>query len=455
MSRPGFHFTAPAGHINDPLGVTWHQDADGGRYELFFQYNPDGPEWAVACRWGQTSAPDLVRWGPTSTALSPAAGEAGCWSGSVAVTDDGTPVIAYTRVEEGRIALGSVVLAAGDRSWRRWTADLDPVLPGPPDDEPDNVVVQFRDPFLLRRDGEWLMVVGGGRADRTAAAWLYRSSDLRSWRPDGVLASRSADETDPVPTGSAWECVQLLEVDGAWVLLVSVWDGDPRYGACAVGDFDGARFTARRWHRLAATDPPYATTAFRDAAGRPCLISWLREPGRGGDDWAGMLSVPWTMRVTGDRLRLAPHDDVATLRTGVVARLDGPGSTPPMPPFLDLEVMAPAGGRSELHGPDGAVLTVDVRSGEAALLAPGQDAARLAVAADAPTVRLLVDAGLVEAVTSAGEYAVLRLPHQGPLRLVAPDDGVRIVAHAMPSSADESGTGAAIVGDHPTTGAPR
>ena len=38
--RPGYHFTAPAGWINDPLGVTWHEDATGGRYELFFQFNP-------------------------------------------------------------------------------------------------------------------------------------------------------------------------------------------------------------------------------------------------------------------------------------------------------------------------------------------------------------------------------------------------------------------------------
>jgi beta-fructofuranosidase len=437
-ARPGFHFTAPAGHVNDPLGITWHEDADGpGRYELFFQFNPDAPEWAVACRWGQASSPDLVRWGPTSTALAPGPGEAGCWSGSVAVDDDGVPVIAYTRVQEGRIPVGSVVLATGEPGWRRWTADPDPVVPGPPEDG----VVQFRDPFLLRSGADRLMVVGGGRADGTAAAWLYRSPDLRSWRFDGVLAERPSEVRDPVWTGTAWECVQLVEVDGAWVLVVSVWDGDPLFVACAVGSFDGARFTARRWQRLAATDLPYATTTFRDATGRPCLLSWIREPGSRGDGWAGMLSVPWTMRVVGDRLLLAPHPDVATLRTGVAARIDGSGSTPPLPPFLDVEVAAPAGGRLEVSGADGLALVLDVGADHASLTVPGRDAVRVAVAPGSDAaVRLLLDAGLVEVATSAGEQAALRLPAAGPVRLAVPAGGgdVRVAVHAMPGVADGS-----------------
>jgi beta-fructofuranosidase len=77
--RPGFHVTAPSGWINDPLGVTWHRADGRGRYELFVQFNPDAPEWVPACRWGQLSSPDLVRWEWTGTALAPHPGETGCW----------------------------------------------------------------------------------------------------------------------------------------------------------------------------------------------------------------------------------------------------------------------------------------------------------------------------------------------------------------------------------------
>ncbi len=75
---------------------------------------------------------------------------------------------------------------------------------------------------------------------------------------------------------------------------------------------------------------------------------------------------------------------------------------------------------------------------------------RLGVAPDAgPAVRLLLDAGLVEVATSAGEYAALRLPGAGPVRLLVPADGggdVRVTAHAMPVAADQAAGGAAIVG---------
>ena len=431
--RPGYHFTAPSGHVNDPLGITWHVDprTGEGRYELFFQHNPDAPEWAVACRWGQTSSPDLVRWGPPTTALSPADGEAGCWSGSVGVLDDGSPVIAYTRVTEGRLALGSVVLAPGDHGWERWTAEPDPVLPGPP--EPD--VVQFRDPFLLRLGEEWGMVVGGGRRDGTAVAWLYRSPDLRAWRLDGVLAERPTTDGDPLWTGSAWECVQLVEADGAWVLVVSAWDEDPRHVACAVGEFDGHRFTARRWQRLAATDLPYATAVFRDAQGRPCLVSWLREPGSAGNGWAGMLSLPWRMRVRGDRLLLAPHPDVDTLRGGVACRIDGNGAASGLPPALDVELAGT--GTLELHGPDRPVLVVTLAPDRVLLEVPGAQAVRLDGGDGEAGVRLLLDAGLAEVATPAGQYAALRLPWPGPVRLVVPadgDGGLRGAGYAMSDS---------------------
>jgi NAD(P)H-flavin reductase len=106
-----------------------------------------------------------------------------------------------------------------------------------------------------------------------------------------------------------------------------------------------------------------------------------------------------------------------------------------------VEVVAPAGGRLEVSGDDGPVLAVDVGTGHASLSVPGQDPVRVAVAPGAePAVRLLVDAGLVEVATSAGEYAALRLPGTGSLRLTVPagSDDVRVTAHAMPVAADRS-----------------
>ncbi len=69
------------------------------------------------------------------------------------------------------------------------------------------------------------------------------------------------------------ECPQLVEVGGRWAVIVSVQvDGTP---GPVVARFLGGPDV---WHPLAAGASAYATSAFRDRDGRPCAISWLREP---------------------------------------------------------------------------------------------------------------------------------------------------------------------------------
>ena len=423
MTRPGFHVTAPSGWINDPLGVTWH----GSRYELFVQHNPDAPEWAPACRWGQLTAPDLVRWRWVGTALTPAAGE-GCWSGAVAVGPDGVPVILYTSVRTEALDVGAVALAVGDPDWRTWTIDpAGPVVPGPPPDVP---MTSFRDPFVRRDGNGWRMVVGGGLADGRPAAVQYSSTDLRRWTFDGVVA-------DAPGPGSVWECVQLFPLEGAWVLLVSVWDdGSPRHVACAVGAYDGGRFTPWSWRRFTVTDAVYATTTFPDAAGRRGAISWVREPAGAG--WAGMLSLPVVLSRDGDRVLLTPHPDVDGLRTGVLADLapsDGE-VLGPFDPFLDLTAeLAPGGGTVRLTVGD--LLTAVVGDGGVRLARPGRDDERISVPPGPARLRVLLDAGLAE-VFAGGDAAVLRLdPAPGPVTVrvsAAGGAGVRrLTVHGMPA----------------------
>jgi len=39
--RPQFHFTARRGWLNDPNGLV----VLGSRYHMYFQHNPEAPEW--------------------------------------------------------------------------------------------------------------------------------------------------------------------------------------------------------------------------------------------------------------------------------------------------------------------------------------------------------------------------------------------------------------------------
>jgi len=425
-ARPGFHVTAPSGWINDPLGVTWHEGPDGGRYELFVQYNPDAPEWVPACRWGQLSSPDLVNWEWVGTALAPGPGEAGCWSGSVVVGEDGVPVIIYTSVRAGDLDRGAIALAPGDPSWRTWIPEPGgPVVAGPP---PELAMTHFRDPYVWRDGPAWRMVIGGGLPDGRAVALQYSSPDLRHWSLDGVVAERSGAETEPIWTGSLWECVQLFPLDGAWVLLVSVWDdGTPQHVAYAVGRLDSGRFTPGAWRRFTATEAVYATTTFADAAGRCCAISWVRDPGAPGTPRAGVLSLPVVLGRDGDRVLMSPHPDVDGMRTAVLADT-GPADGDvlgPYEPFLDLE--------AELDGPSrltvGDLLTLDARADGLLLRRPGRPDEHLPAG---DRVRLFLDAELAE-VFAGGDAAVVRLdPGTGPVPVTVSGAGVRrIRVHAL------------------------
>jgi beta-fructofuranosidase len=446
--RPGYHFTVPAGWINDPLGVTWHEGPEGGRYELFYQFNPQAPVWAPDCRWGQATSADLVRWGDARTALEPGPDETGCWSGSVVVEDDGTPVIVYTSILAEAPGQGRVARAPGDPAWRRWAPEpTGPVLGAP---GPELGLAHFRDPFVWRAGEGWRMAVGAGSAAGRPSVRQYSSPDLRRWTDDGVLAEPGPAGPDPVAAGSVWECPQLFQLDGSWVLLVSVWDEVPGGVAGAVGDYDGRRFTPHAWHRLAA-DPLYATTTFLDSAGRRCALSWLQEPGPTEGEWAGALTVPWLLTLDGDRLGVRPHPDVDSLRTGVRTGL-GPTALSPEPVVIDsadalfdLVLRATPGGRRltlTLGDPGGGLFSVvlDPGAGEAVVTVPDRPGVTVPLvpgAGGAVDLRVLADASVVEVFPDGGAVAAARLrPPQGPLRLALAADGdgarlERLLVHGM------------------------
>ena len=438
--RPGYHFTSPVGWINDPLAITWHD----GRYELFYQLNPDAPVWTPACRWGQATAADLVRWRDPRTALEPGPDETGCWSGSL-VVDQGLPVIVYTSVLADSPGHGRIALAHGDADWGGWTPDqAGPVLGAP---SAELGLAHLRDPYVWRDGEQWRMVVGAGSTTGQPSVLQWSSRDLRMWRPDGVVAEPSPGQ--PGPDGTLWECPQLFRLDESWALVVSVWDEEPVDVAYAVGDYDGRRFTPRAWHRL-APGSCYATTVFLDAQGRRCAVSWLRGTGDPDGDWAGALSVPWLLGVEGDRIVVRPHPDVDSLRTGVHVR-HGPEALAPDPLVLavpraaDVVLRASPAGEplrlilDEVAGPL-LIVVADPVAGELRLTVPGGADSVVPLRPEpdgAVELRLLLDAGVVEAFPGGGAVAALRLSPSGAglrLGLSASGDGARLedlVVHRM------------------------
>jgi beta-fructofuranosidase len=411
--RPRFHITAPHGWLNDPNGVVYA----GGRYHVFFQHNPDEPRHG-AIVWGHTSSADLIDWTPEPIALRPRPGqpdEFGCWTG-VVVEDAGRHVAVYSGVTTND-GTSSVLLADADETLTRWTPRERPAT-GMPDDP---AVIAMRDPYVFSHAGRRYAVVGAGLTGDRPAVLLYDCERLDDWRYLGVLL----DGTDPAAAslapGHIWECPQLVRLDGRWVLIVSLWQRDDRAHelrgvSYLVGDLepagDGLRFAVAAGGEVDAGPDFYAPQAV--PIGDRTLLwgwSWERRDQAEVDaaGWAGALTWPRELTLSGDRLTSRPAAELTSLYADPVPGSSDPGGTLPVRSEAWVATIRPAPGASfrlELDDPHGTpVLAVEVTVTAAGVTAAWSDGppaepgpGGTGRAQDAvPEITVVVDGSVVEA----------------------------------------------------------
>jgi len=300
--RPLFHFSPPHGWTNDPNGLVYHN----GLWHLFYQHEPAnmgrGP-----MHWGHAVSRDLIHWEHWPIAISP--DELGAiWSGSAAVhvRADGTEelVACFTHSNEQHQVQSLAFSHDDGKTWRKY--DGNPVLTS---DRPD-----FRDPKIFRYRERWIMVVSGGHE-----AQFYASDNLTNWTLLSLLPS-------PEP-GWIWECPDLMEVDGRWILSVSfivpgskATDGSRTF--YFIGHFDGTRFTSRSGPHLLSFGPDdYAAVSWNNAPhGRTLIIGWMshwhyaaRTPTR-DENWLGAMTMPRELSFKDGVLRQNPPVELLALR---------------------------------------------------------------------------------------------------------------------------------------------
>lgn len=323
--RPAFHFTSPAGWLNDPNGVAQRD----GVFHLFYQYNPLTAEHN-RIRWGHAISTDLVRWHDRPIALSPSDGGPdadGCWSG-VLVDDDGTPTIVYSG-NSAATPTQTACVARSDTSLDRWQKEPgNPVIASPSE---RYSVTGFRDHCVWRETGAWRQLIGSGLHGRGGCAFLYESDDLIHWRELGPLIIGDASalpEDDDAWSGTMWECVDFFRFtpDGTsappdarthdpHLLIFSAWHEDvTRHSLIVRGTYHDDRFDAHAYQRLdLGGRHAYAPQTFADESGRRVLWSWMQEArpaqAQHAAGWSGAMAIP-------RRLWL---DDTLTVRQEPVA----------------------------------------------------------------------------------------------------------------------------------------
>lgn len=299
--------------MNDPNGlIQWE-----GKYHMFYQYNPQGA-FHGTIHWGHAVSEDLVHWAHLPVALAPTPGgpdEDGCWSGC-AVNNNGTPTFVYSGHQDHQerpcLAFGSADLV----KWEKYAGN--PVIATPPEGWQ---MVGFRDHCIWREGETWYQLIGAGVKDVGGMALLYRSPDLIHWDYLNPILIGDHKQTDPVWTGTMWECPDFMPLGDKHVLLISVWaENRTRYTVYFVGEYREYQFKPEHLQKLDYGDIHfYAPQKLVDQQGRTLLWGWSQE-GRSPQaqraaGWSGVMSLPRVLSLSEEGLlQMAPAPEIQRLR---------------------------------------------------------------------------------------------------------------------------------------------
>lgn len=425
--RPRYHIHPHSGYLNDPNGPV----VIDGRLHLFhqFRHRPD-----TAVLWGHQSSDDLVHWRAHRPAMAPQPGAEdrdGCWSGNVVVAD-GILTAFYSGHVAGRPYQSVLVadsLDGGNFFQTPRRAIEDPA--------PEEQITTFRDPFVWRGGGEWLMAVGAGDRTGTASVRLYRSADLRQWWHDGSVAELKRTSVAGVDSGEMWECPQVIPFEDDLALLVSCWshhEGTMQVLALT-GAAPGDRLTEPRYQRYDYGTEFYAASALPTGPWGPVVWGWARE-GRAPEwsaeaGWSGVLTLPRRVQLSPAGLLTShPPTGIDRLRTrslttrpaisvaGVSAQSEiratianGPGIADLTLRFSDAEWLRIAVDRAS-H-----VVTVDrsQASQDPRAVGGGTTVQPVDAVTEAPMqLSVYLDGSIMEIFTSDGSVATIRFYPLGP-----------------------------------------
>lgn len=365
--RPSYHFAPERGWMNDPNGMVYHD----GRYHLFFQYNPDGTQWANI-QWGHATSEDLLSWDEHGVKL-PYEDGVHQFSGGAVVDESNTTgfgenalVLSYTGHHDASEIQDQRIAYSTDSGETVTKYAENPVI--------DSDVGEFRDPnvFWYDPDDIWILAVSrvAPTEGRPAGIEFYSSPDHVEWTYESTYEIRNAHDAD------IWECPDLYELpveggDSRWILSVSVGHGREDHH---LGRFDGSTFTLDR--RIVADhgfDFYAAMSWANEPQDRRVMLAWLNNwayagqiPGPG---WRGTQTFPRRIRLVEDgggvELRQQPVAELESLRESTLVERTDAEIAPDADPIDGEEVQ----GRclevdARIHPADAAEVGVRVRESD-------------------------------------------------------------------------------------------
>lgn len=289
--RPKYHFSSPAGWMNDPHAPVWYQ----GEYHLFFNYYPYEAEGVRPKCWGHAVTKDFTSYRLLPTAIAPDTehDRDGCASGC-AVVHEGKLHLLYTGRSYYRRPREVQCLAVSEDGIHFTKEERNPVVMPQDCREAD-----FRDPWVYREEGLWQMLLGGKKEGKPCI-YRYQSENLVDWRYEGIFAAGKEDQ------GTMWECPSLFKTDEKAILLASpeYIDGMRQKSLYFLGSETDGVFSQEARREIDYGCDYYAAQFFSSSAGNMLVNGWMNkwdnEHKTKEEGWIGSMTIPRTFQLTRD-----------------------------------------------------------------------------------------------------------------------------------------------------------
>lgn len=331
--RPEFHLSARVGWMNDPNGFSYY----GGKYHIFYQYYPYESKWGPM-HWGHAVSEDLLHWENLPAAMAPDEiyDKDGCFSGGAVTLEDGRHLLMYTGVSKEHLSDGTFrdiqtqcVAVGNGTDYEKYANN--PVITS--ENLPEGCSkYDFRDPKIWKdEDGTFYCVVGNRPDDGSGQILLFTSTNGFEWNFKSVLAENKNR------FGKMWECPDLFELNGKWVLLTSPQDMLPKDfeyhngngTLCLIGNFDkeNGKFIEEHDQSIDYGIDFYATQTILAPDGRRIMVGWMQNWDtcsiKGQDEpWFGQMSLPRELEVKNGRLYQYPIKELDAMRKNKVEHVN-------------------------------------------------------------------------------------------------------------------------------------
>lgn len=324
--RPVFHFSNPAGWMNDPNGFSDYR----GEHHLFFQYYPYATHWD-SMHWGHAKSKDFIQWEYLPAALAPDKDYDGLGAFSGSALEDGErQILVYTGVEEQiiengekRVAQNQCIAIGNGINYEKFSNN--PVITS--DMLPDGSSREdFRDPKVWKEDNQYYLVAGSRNADGSGQIALFYSKDLKNWKFGSIL-DKSENKI-----GKMWECPDFFALNEKHILMISPQDmhadglefHNGNNTAFLIGEYDKENM---QFHRTCVQTVDYGLDFYAPQTmltedGRRIIIAWMQS----WDNhmcpadylWSGMMTIPRELFIKNGRIYQNPVRELENYRENPV-----------------------------------------------------------------------------------------------------------------------------------------